>query len=52
MIVKLMASDRISADEARALFADIAKRLQDRHLQTSDESDGMRHSASGGIVYA
>jgi len=52
MIVKLMASDRVSAEEARALFADIAKRLQNREFQPVDERDPGRRSASKGIVYA
>ena len=52
MIVKLMASDRVSAEEARALFADIAKQLKDRHLQVASEADTARGSGSTGIVYA
>lgn len=52
MIVKLMASDRVSAEEARALFADIAKQLKDKHLQAVGDADLARGSGSKGIVYA
>jgi hypothetical protein len=53
MIVRLMASDRIRAEDARALYAEIADRLRDRgDRHTADVRAANRAVRPEGIVYA
>lgn len=50
MIVRLMASDRVRAEDARALYAEVAGRLRKRDDRR--EGDAPRAcSQRGGIIY-
>ena len=51
MIVRLMASDRIRAEDARALYAEVSVRIRERaHRDDHAAHPGVRREK--GIVYA
>ncbi len=49
MIVRLMASDRVRAEDARALYAEVAVRIRKRDERSTAETP--RTGNRGGIIY-